>query len=349
MLFITVPFGKHAFFPGELRHTNELQVHLGGQYRVECTAPHAAGVLERRLAAIDADIALVEADIKGLQDRLLLSGRELRPQDVAVAGMGREGGRGGEEALFEIRESYEESEALMRSAATPRAPQRGADTPGQERASPRGRGGGGDDDEFDRIFARIADLELLESQQQVYTQDDQLSVRDRLGDGSRLKAVKKTPMADGVGANGSSGIQALFSHVPLRGPDHALLPEVAAGIPRPSEQCRPQHLPLKKGFFGSSPASKPKAPNNPPSPAASTWSEGALGNRTTAGMVFSSTSNTVPGSSSCTGAFSGQVVERGAAAVPGDSDGAPDAHKTTGSVDDLERKVSKFKLQRAGK
>eukprot|EP00955_Chlamydomonas_euryale_P091750 364644-Chlamydomonas_euryale.AAC.7 len=49
---VLVPFGRHAFFPGELRHTNELRVHLGCGIYAEMSAADAAAVLGRRSAEL---------------------------------------------------------------------------------------------------------------------------------------------------------------------------------------------------------------------------------------------------------------------------------------------------------
>ncbi len=41
---VMVPLGRHAFFPGQLVHTDELVVHLGGEQYAEMTAPSAQQV-----------------------------------------------------------------------------------------------------------------------------------------------------------------------------------------------------------------------------------------------------------------------------------------------------------------
>ena len=45
---VMVPFGKMAFFPGTLRHTNEIMVLLGDNYFALRSAAQAAGIAERR-------------------------------------------------------------------------------------------------------------------------------------------------------------------------------------------------------------------------------------------------------------------------------------------------------------
>ena len=41
---VMVPYGRHAFFPGQLVHTNEFMVNLGCDYQVEASAVEAAAV-----------------------------------------------------------------------------------------------------------------------------------------------------------------------------------------------------------------------------------------------------------------------------------------------------------------
>jgi unconventional prefoldin RPB5 interactor 1 len=45
-----VPFGKVAFFSGELVHTNELTVHIGASYYAERSARETVEILSRRRA-----------------------------------------------------------------------------------------------------------------------------------------------------------------------------------------------------------------------------------------------------------------------------------------------------------
>lgn len=46
---VMVPIGKHAFFPGQLVHTNEIMVLLGDNYFIERSARQATSIAERRL------------------------------------------------------------------------------------------------------------------------------------------------------------------------------------------------------------------------------------------------------------------------------------------------------------
>jgi unconventional prefoldin RPB5 interactor 1 len=44
-----VPFGPKAFFPGQLKHTNEILVLLGDNWFAERSAKQAVEIVDRRL------------------------------------------------------------------------------------------------------------------------------------------------------------------------------------------------------------------------------------------------------------------------------------------------------------
>ena len=48
--FWQVPFGKKAFMPGQLIHTNEILVLLGDNWFAERSAKQAGDIVERRIA-----------------------------------------------------------------------------------------------------------------------------------------------------------------------------------------------------------------------------------------------------------------------------------------------------------
>lgn len=70
---IMVPFGKHAFIPGKLRHTGEVMVFLGDGYFVNRTASQAIEIAKRRIEAIEADIARCEVSVSDTQSRMELA------------------------------------------------------------------------------------------------------------------------------------------------------------------------------------------------------------------------------------------------------------------------------------
>ncbi|KAJ8534570.1 hypothetical protein K7X08_016298 [Anisodus acutangulus] len=63
---IMVPFGKAAFFPGRLNHTNEFLVLLGEGYYVEKTSKQTSEILKRRGKDLDSQVESVKAVIQDL-------------------------------------------------------------------------------------------------------------------------------------------------------------------------------------------------------------------------------------------------------------------------------------------
>lgn len=66
---VMVPYGRHAFFPGQLVHTNELMVSLGCDYQLEASALEAEAVLARRQAKAEAALGLAKAQLSELRGR----------------------------------------------------------------------------------------------------------------------------------------------------------------------------------------------------------------------------------------------------------------------------------------
>ncbi|WVZ02232.1 hypothetical protein V8G54_023038 [Vigna mungo] len=64
---IMVPFGKAAFFPGRLIHTNEFLVLLGEGYYAERTSKQTVEILQRRGKSMDSQVDSLEAKIKDLE------------------------------------------------------------------------------------------------------------------------------------------------------------------------------------------------------------------------------------------------------------------------------------------
>ncbi|MCO5547740.1 hypothetical protein L7F22_001191 [Adiantum nelumboides] len=61
-----VPFGKAAFFPGKLVHTNELLVLLGEGYYVECSASKSLEILGRRCKLLGSQMTGVKSQLADL-------------------------------------------------------------------------------------------------------------------------------------------------------------------------------------------------------------------------------------------------------------------------------------------
>nr|XP_043623946.1 unconventional prefoldin RPB5 interactor isoform X2 [Erigeron canadensis] len=64
---IMVPFGKAAFFPGKLIHTNELMVLLGEGYYAERTSKQTVEILKRRGKELELQIETLNTIIKDLK------------------------------------------------------------------------------------------------------------------------------------------------------------------------------------------------------------------------------------------------------------------------------------------
>lgn len=62
-----VPFGKAAFFPGRLIHTNEFLVLLGEGYYADRTSKQTVEILTRRGKSLDSQVDSLEAIIKDLR------------------------------------------------------------------------------------------------------------------------------------------------------------------------------------------------------------------------------------------------------------------------------------------
>ncbi|XP_078448037.1 prefoldin chaperone subunit family protein isoform X1 [Wolffia australiana] len=90
---IMVPFGKAAFFPGRLIHTNEFVVFLGEGYYVERSAKQTVEILQRRGKTLDSQIASLKATLADLDAEAKFF------SSTAVEA---------EEGLVEIREDYVE-------------------------------------------------------------------------------------------------------------------------------------------------------------------------------------------------------------------------------------------------
>ncbi|KAK7404995.1 hypothetical protein VNO78_06106 [Psophocarpus tetragonolobus] len=94
---IMVPFGKAAFFPGRLIHTNEFLVLLGEGYYAERTSKQTVEVLQRRGKSLDSQVDSLEANIKDLEAEASF----FNATASQVAG----------EGLVEIREDYLEEDS----------------------------------------------------------------------------------------------------------------------------------------------------------------------------------------------------------------------------------------------
>ncbi|KAJ9686290.1 hypothetical protein PVL29_015271 [Vitis rotundifolia] len=139
---IMVPFGKAAFFPGRLVHTNEFLVLLGEGYYAERTSKQTVEILNRRGKALESQVDSLKAMMKDLK-------AEASFFDATAAEA--------VEGLVEIREDYVEESSSERVIET------GPPKPD----SPRFSGEdsmkvAAEDEEYARMMLRFDELEKEE-------------------------------------------------------------------------------------------------------------------------------------------------------------------------------------------
>ncbi|KAL3812555.1 hypothetical protein ACJIZ3_013823 [Penstemon smallii] len=139
---IMVPFGKAAFFPGRLIHTNEFMVLLGEGYYAERTSKQAAEILKRRGKALESQAESLKAMMQDLKVEASFFD--------ATASEASEG-------LVEIREDYVEEGSSGQLAKT--GSENSDSTNTLEENSKKV---GAEDEEYERILARMAELEKEE-------------------------------------------------------------------------------------------------------------------------------------------------------------------------------------------
>ncbi|XP_011081368.1 RNA polymerase II subunit 5-mediating protein homolog isoform X2 [Sesamum indicum] len=149
---IMVPFGKAAFFPGRLIHTNEFMVLLGEGYYAERTAKQTVDILKRRGKALETQVESLKAIMQDLEAEA--SFFDATAQESA-------------DGLVEIREDYVE-EASSR-----------AETAGYGKPDPTfslekdARKFSVEDEEYNRIFSRIDELEKEEEEAEKGNESDE--------------------------------------------------------------------------------------------------------------------------------------------------------------------------------
>ncbi|KFK42720.1 prefoldin subunit family protein [Arabis alpina] len=137
-----VPFGKMAFFPGRLIHTNECMVLLGENYYVDRTSKQAIEVLKRRDKTLQSQIHSLKAEIDDFQAEASFF--------TSTASEAADG-------LVEIREEYEEEEEEEEDSGTVvQSGVKEASGVVEEEL---------EDDEFVRIMSRLNELEMAEERE----------------------------------------------------------------------------------------------------------------------------------------------------------------------------------------
>ncbi|KAK4438686.1 RNA polymerase II subunit-mediating protein [Sesamum alatum] len=149
---IMVPFGKAAFFPGRLIHTNEFMVLLGEGYYAERTAKQTIDILKRRGKALETKVESLKAIMQDLEAEA--SFFDATAQESA-------------EGLVEIREDY------VGEASS------GAETAGYGKSDSTSslevdaRKAAVEDEEYTRIFSRIDELEKEEEEAEKANESDE--------------------------------------------------------------------------------------------------------------------------------------------------------------------------------
>lgn len=146
---VMVPFGKAAFFPGRLIHTNEFLVLLGEGYYAERTSKQTVEILQRRGKSLDSEADSLEANIKDLKAEA--SFFSTTASQIA-------------EGLVEIREDYVEK---VSNEGEPKSGPSQQDAPNLENAT------GNDGGEYAHMLAIMDELEKEELAAERANQNDQ--------------------------------------------------------------------------------------------------------------------------------------------------------------------------------
>ncbi|CAI9089374.1 OLC1v1023940C3 [Oldenlandia corymbosa var. corymbosa] len=132
---IMVPWGKAAFFPGQLVHTNEFVVLLGDGYYAERTSKQTVDILRRRHKVLESQVDSAKAEIQDLKTEA--SFFNVTAHEAASG-------------LVQIVEDYDEER-----------PFHDASNSGSYAESEQEKTGN-EDNEYERIMARLSELEKEE-------------------------------------------------------------------------------------------------------------------------------------------------------------------------------------------
>ncbi|XP_062105985.1 uncharacterized protein LOC133817470 isoform X2 [Humulus lupulus] len=145
---IMVPFGKAAFFPGRLIHTNEFMVLLGEGYYADRTSKQTVDILRRRGDTLDSQVESLRAMVQDLKLEASFFDRTASEA---------------EEGILEIREDYVE-ESSVESDSEP------VSSSFSEVDNKKAKI---DDEEFARIMSRFDELEKEELAAEEDDEDDE--------------------------------------------------------------------------------------------------------------------------------------------------------------------------------
>ncbi|XP_010258585.1 PREDICTED: RNA polymerase II subunit 5-mediating protein homolog isoform X2 [Nelumbo nucifera] len=146
---VMVPFGKAAFFPGRLVHSNEFLVLLGEGYYAERTCKQTIEILQRRGKFLESQVESLKANLMDLK-------AEASFFDATAAEAA--------EGLVEIREDYVEENPAEKM------PKSGLSKPDSSEAENVKLVA--EDEEYARIMSRLDELEKEELAAQSANEDD---------------------------------------------------------------------------------------------------------------------------------------------------------------------------------
>ncbi|XP_022738363.1 RNA polymerase II subunit 5-mediating protein homolog isoform X2 [Durio zibethinus] len=150
---IMVPFGKAAFFPGRLIHTNEFLVLLGESYYAERTAKQTVEILKRRGKSLESKVDVLKAVMQDLKAEA--SFFDSTAYEAA-------------EGIVEIREEYEGENSTERVSQSGQLQQ---ESPSFAEAD--NTMGASEDDDYARIMSRLEELEKEELAAENYGENDE--------------------------------------------------------------------------------------------------------------------------------------------------------------------------------
>ncbi|MBA0675742.1 hypothetical protein Goari_017267, partial [Gossypium aridum] len=172
-----VPFGKAAFFPGRLIHTNEFLVLLGESYYTERTAKQTVEILKRRGKSLESKVDALKAVMQDLKAEA--SFFDSTASEAA-------------EGLVEIRE-YEEDNSTKLASQSGRltclffrfcslSGSLELETPSVAEAD--NKMGASEDDEYARIMSRLEELE----KEELAAEDNEENLEDEDEDANAVES-----------------------------------------------------------------------------------------------------------------------------------------------------------------
>ncbi|KAK3184104.1 hypothetical protein Dsin_031390 [Dipteronia sinensis] len=163
---IMVPFGKAAFFPGRLIHTNEFLVLLGEGYYADRTSKQTVEILNRRGKALESQVNSIKAMMQDF--RAEASFFDATANEAA-------------EGLVEIREEYVEENSSERVSDSGSIKQRSSSFSEADNTNV-------EDEEYARMMSRLDELEQEELAAEIDNEVDE----DNQNQGNTAKNDKES-------------------------------------------------------------------------------------------------------------------------------------------------------------